>query len=76
MFERDHPNLSISQQCKLVPLSRSAFHYTPVGIDTDTLAMMKKIDRVFTRYPFFSHAGSRPICAGKRLSSGVIASEG
>ena len=56
MIQRDHPNLSISRQYKLVQLSRSAFYYTPVGIDTDTLAMMKEIDRVFSKYPFF---GSR-----------------
>jgi putative transposase len=41
MIERDHPELSISQQCKLVRLSRSAFYYMPVGIDADTPAMMK-----------------------------------
>ncbi|WP_198005472.1 IS3 family transposase [Sulfitobacter sp. EE-36] len=60
MIIRDHPELSISKQCKLVRLSRSAFYYTPVGIDADTLAMMKEIDRVFTKYPFF---GSRQIAA-------------
>lgn len=60
MIKRDHPELSISQQCRLVRLSRSAFYYTPVGVDSDTLAMMKEIDRVFTKYPFF---GSRQIAA-------------
>ena len=60
MIKRDHPELSISQQCKLVRLSRSAFYYSPVGIDANTLVMMKEIDRVFTRYPFF---GSRQIAA-------------
>ena len=53
MIKRDHPQLSISQQCKLERLSRSAFYYAPVGTCADTLAMMKEIDRVFTRYPFF-----------------------
>ena len=56
MIKRDHPALSISQQCKLVRLSRSAFYYTPVGINAETLALMKEIDRVFAKYPFF---GSR-----------------
>ena len=46
MVQRDHPELSISRQCKLVNLSRSAFYYTPVGVDAETLAMMKEIDRV------------------------------
>ena len=71
MIKSDHPDLSITQQCKLVRLSRSAFYYTPVGIDVHTLAMMKEIDRVFTTYPFF---GSRPICAEKARSSGGTAS--
>jgi len=60
MIKRDHPELSITRQCKLVQLSRSAFYCTPVGIDGETLAMMKEIDRVFTKYPFF---GSRQIAA-------------
>lgn len=60
MIRRGHPGLSNSQQCRLVKLSRSAFYYTPVGIDAATLALMKAIDRVFTKYPFF---GSRQIAA-------------
>lgn len=69
MIRRDHPDLSISQQCKLVSLSRSAFYYTPVGIDVATLEMMKEIDRVFTKYPFF---GSRQIAAYLRREGIVV----
>ena len=69
MIKRDHPELSISQQCRLVRLSRSAFYYRPVGVDADTLAMMKEIDRVFTKYPFF---GSRQIAAYLRREGTVI----
>lgn len=68
MIRRDHPKMSISQQCKLVSLSRSAFYYTPVGIDAATLEMMKEIDRVFTKYPFF---GSRQIAAYLRREGTV-----
>ena len=60
MIHSDHPKLSISQQCELVSLSRSAFYYAPVGIAAATLEIMKEIDRVFTKYPFF---GSRQIAA-------------
>ena len=60
MIRRDHPDLSVRRQCKLVNLSRSAFYYSPLGIDPNTLAVMKSIDRVFTQYPFF---GSRQIAA-------------
>jgi putative transposase len=69
MIKRDHPQFSISQQCKLVRLSRSVFYYAPVGIDADTLAMMKEIDRVFIKYPFF---GSRQIAAYLRREGAVI----
>jgi putative transposase len=60
MINRDHPDLSINHQCKLVKLSRSAFYYAPVGLDDETLAAMTAIDKAFTRYPFF---GSRQIAA-------------
>ena len=69
MIKRDHPQLSISQQCKQVRLSRSAFYYAPVGIDADTLAMMKEIYRVFTKYPFF---GSCQIAACLRREGVVV----
>jgi len=60
MINRDHSHLSISQQCRLVKLSRSAFYYEPTGIGNETLAVMKAIDRAFTKYPFF---GSRQLRA-------------
>lgn len=60
MIDRDHPALSIVQQCKLVKLSRSAFYYRPAGVDDETLELMKAIDQAFTHYPFF---GSRRIAA-------------
>ena len=69
MIKRDHPKLSISQQCKLVQLSRSAFYYAPVGVSSDTLAVMKEIDWVFTKYPFF---GSRQITAYLRREGIVV----
>ena len=69
MIKRGHSQLSISRQCKLVQLSRSAFYDMPAGIDADTLAMMKEIDRVFTKYPFF---GSRQIAAYLRREGTVV----
>ncbi len=69
MIKRGHPELSVSQQCKLVRLSRPAFYYTPVGINANTLAIMKEIDRVFTKYPFF---GSRQIAAFLRRERIVV----
>ena len=31
MIERDHPDLSIGQQCALLSIPRSSFYYTPKG---------------------------------------------
>lgn len=69
MVRRDHPQLSITQQCRLIKLSRSSFYYAPVGINADTLELMKAIDRVFTKYPFF---GSRQIAAFLRREGCVV----
>lgn len=69
MIRRDHPDLSVSQLCRLVKLSRSAFYYLPVGINAVTLELMKAIDRTFTKYPFF---GSRQLSAYLRRYGIVV----
>tara|TARA_R100000935_G_scaffold3603_1_gene9111 strand:+ start:36 stop:815 length:780 start_codon:yes stop_codon:yes gene_type:complete len=60
MTNRDHTDLSLTSQCKLLKISRSSLYYVPVGVNTETLKLMNEIDRVFTKYPFF---GSRQIAA-------------
>ena len=74
LIKRGHPELSIGQQRRLARLSRSAFYSTPVGVDADTLAVMKEIDRVFTRTRSSAAARSLPTCGGKEPLSGVVAS--
>lgn len=53
-------DISLSRQCKIPKIGRSALYYTPVGFSTETLGLMRQIDKVFTQYPFF---GSRQIAA-------------
>lgn len=53
-------DISLSRQCKILKISRSSLYYMPVGFTTVTLELMRQIDRVFTKYPFF---GSRQIAA-------------
>ncbi|PVA08399.1 IS3 family transposase, partial [Pelagivirga sediminicola] len=60
MIRKDHADLSLTKQCKLLKISRSSLYYTPVGVNAETLKLMNEIDRVFTKYPFF---GSRQIAA-------------
>ena len=56
MISRDHPGLSLSQQCGLLSISRSSFYYAPTGECEETLTLMRRIDELFLKYPFY---GSR-----------------
>ena len=53
MIVRDHPALSLSRQCRLLSLGRSSLYYTPKGESAETLALMRRIDKLFLKYPFY-----------------------
>lgn len=53
MIERDHPDLSIGQQCALLSIPRSSFYYSPQGETEQNLALMRLIDVQFLDTPFF-----------------------
>jgi putative transposase len=56
MIAPGHPGLSLSRQCRLLCISRSSFYYAPKGASPETLALMRRIDELFLKYPFY---GSR-----------------
>ncbi|MGB5629448.1 MAG: IS3 family transposase [Woeseiaceae bacterium] len=56
MITRDHPELSLSRQCRLLSISRSWFYFAPKGEPRENLALMRRIDELFLKYPFY---GSR-----------------
>ncbi len=56
MIRRDHLDLSLSRQCRLLSISRSSFYYAPKGESPENLALMRRIDELFMKYPFY---GSR-----------------
>ena len=56
MIARDHPGLSLSRQCQVLAISRSSFYYAPKGESADNLALMRRIDELFMKHPFY---GSR-----------------
>ena len=58
LIQSDHPKLSLSAQCRVLNISRSTLYYRPLPATEETLALMKEIDKLFTKYPFF---GSRQI---------------
>ena len=50
---RDHPALSLSRQCRLLSLGRSSLYYEPKGESAETLVLMRRIDELFLKYPFY-----------------------
>ena len=56
MITREHPELSLSRQCEVLSISRSSFYYAPMGESPETLALMRRIDELFMKHPFY---GSR-----------------
>jgi putative transposase len=55
-LDREHGVLSIRRQCRLLGLARSGVYRTPAPPDDDDLALMRRIDELFTAWPFL---GSR-----------------
>ena len=56
MITAENRNLSITRQCRVLSLSRSSFYYRAKGESAVNLALMRQIDELFMKYPFY---GSR-----------------
>jgi len=55
-IRRGHPDLSLSRRCRLLSISRSSFYYAPKGESPENPALMRRLDELFLKYPFY---GSR-----------------
>ena len=70
MIVRDHPALSLSRQCRLLSIGRSSLYYEPKGESAETLALMRRIDELFLKYPFYGarrmalHLRREGVCIG------------
>lgn len=47
--------LSISEQCSLIELPRSSYYYDPLAITEEELEIMKRLDKIYTDYPFYGY---------------------
>jgi putative transposase len=56
MLERDADEISLAKQAELLNISRSSLYYEPVGPSEQEIAIKRKIDEIYTKYPFY---GSR-----------------
>ena len=73
MIARDHPGLSLSRQCQVLAISRSSFYYAPKGESADNLALMRRIDELFMKHPFY---GSRQMVRQLRRDSIAVGATG
>lgn len=55
--------MSVMTQCDLLSLNRSGVYYTPRPADPHTLHLQRRIDEIYTAYPFY---GARKITAQLR----------
>jgi putative transposase len=56
MVERENPALPVSQQCRLLAVSRSAVYRKPAEVSPEDLTIMALIDRQYLARPYY---GSR-----------------
>jgi putative transposase len=59
MVERVNPALPISQQCRLLAVSRSSLYRRPAELSAEDLAIMALIDRQYLVRPISGRAGWR-----------------
>jgi putative transposase len=71
MIAPDRPGLSLSRQCRILSIGRSSFYYAPKGESPEVLALMRRIDELFLKYPFYGsrqmarHLRREGICIGR-----------
>lgn len=53
LVEPSSKKITVCRQCELLGLSRSAYYYKPKPVGKMDMELMNKIDREFTRHPFF-----------------------
>ena len=51
LIEPAYDQLSITQQCELLDIPRASYYYKPLGESVENLALMARIDKLFTDRP-------------------------
>ena len=69
LVDRDDPDLSITSQCQLLKVARSTLYYQPAPVDPDDLALMRRMDELYTKWPFY---GARRMVAALRQDGAMV----
>jgi putative transposase len=57
MVQPTTDGLSLRRQCALLGLARSSFYYAPTEVSAEELALMRRIDALYTARPFLGSRG-------------------
>ncbi len=69
LLDRTHGDLSIRRQCKLMRVARSGVYRAPRPANDNDLALMRRLDELFTAWPFL---GSRRMAAMLRADGYAV----
>lgn len=69
MIARPHPQFSIQEQCALLKVPRSTLYYKPEPVNDEELKLMRRIDEIFTKWPFY---GARRMVAELRGEGWIV----
>ena len=69
MIARPHPEFSIIEQCALLKVPRSTLYYKPEPVSDEELKLMRRIDEIYTKWPFY---GSRRLVEELRGEGHVV----
>ena len=67
-FVAANESLSMRRQCEILGINRSSLYYESVGPDSDDLALMRRIDELHLKLPFY---GSRRVARELRSQGSV-----
>jgi len=69
LIARPHPNFSVSAQYALLHVPRSTLYYEPKPASDEDLALMKRIDAIYLKWPFY---GARRMVAELRSEGHIV----
>ena len=69
MVDRGHADLSIRRQCELLGIARSGVYRPRRPANDNDLGLMRRLDELFTQWPFLGSGGWPGCCARTALPS-------
>ena len=69
MIARPHAQFTIIEQCAMLKVPRSTLYYKPQPVSDEELKLMRRIDEIYTKWPFY---GSRRLVEELRGEGHVV----